>query len=272
MSGRPLKTTVEFFTHDCKHGKTIFVLEQQYGNDGYSFWYKLLELLGDTPGHAYDFNNPESWQYLLAYTKVSDDKAKQILATLISLKKIDSELLHEKIIWCQNFVNRLSDVYEKRQTPLPIKPKLDSPPLFTNINSISDAVIPINPSISSDNSISDSDNTHSIVKDSIVKDSILSVFEFWNEQKIIVHKNCNGSELIIKKLLKTYTADEIKQAIKNYTEILHSDNYYWTYIWTLEDFLKRGFDKFYDLDVAKKNYAKSSKNKKIEEVKGRAGW
>lgn len=267
MSGRPPKTTVDYFSHDCKHGKTIFVLEQLYGNDGFAFWYKLLELLGDTPGHAYNFNNPEGWQYLLAYTKVSEEKAILILNTLLSLNKIDKGLYNTKIIWCQNFVNRLAGIYEKRDTPLPLKPKTGVGVPNNDINGISATKIPLFVEKCEENSIIVDDNTQSKAKESKLNNNIskdiFSVFEFWNEQKIIIHRSCNGAERSIKKILNTYTVDEIKQTIKNYAEILHGNEYYWKYTWTLNDFLKRGFEKFIDGDIARNNY-KTKKKKGIE--------
>ena len=45
---RPAKLTVDYFPHIINQGKTIFIIENNYGNDGYAFWFKLLELLGAT--------------------------------------------------------------------------------------------------------------------------------------------------------------------------------------------------------------------------------
>ena len=157
---RKISNTVDFFSHDCKHGKTIFILEQRFGNDGFAFWYKLLELLGDSENHYYDAQNPASWQYLLAYTKVNDVSGTEIINALVSLGKLDSELWEKrKIIWCENFVQRLEDVYKKRNRQLPIKP---------DINHIDDNNIGI---FDNNNRITGTEIPHSIVKDSIVKNS-----------------------------------------------------------------------------------------------------
>jgi len=100
----------------------MFILESQFGNDGYAFWFKLLELLANTKGHIYDINNPPDWEFLLAKTRVSEDTAKNILNTLVILGAIDTELYDKKIIWCQNFVNNLAPLYERRSDKLPQKP------------------------------------------------------------------------------------------------------------------------------------------------------
>jgi hypothetical protein len=54
--------------------------------------------------------------------------------------------------------------------------------------------------------------------------------------------------------LNKYNFEEVKNAITNYAIILKDDNYYFSYRWTLGDFLKRGIEKFMDLEIAKNNY------------------
>ena len=83
------------------------------------------------------------------------------------------------------------------------------------------------------------------------------VFNFWNSQKIISHKKLSEDiKRAIKTALDTYSERELCQAIGNYAEILKDEGYYFKYRWTLKDFLKRGLEKFLDLDIAKANYRK----------------
>lgn len=125
--GRPTKETVDYYPHFVKGGRTIFILESKYGNDGYAFWFKLLEILGDAEGHYYDCSVPNNWAYLLAKTRCSEDTAKDIINTLLTLGKIDSELWENKqVIWCQHFVDNLSSVYKRRNIEAPIKPSFRS--------------------------------------------------------------------------------------------------------------------------------------------------
>jgi len=121
---RPRKATVDYFPHDtfASDGKTMFTLQSRFGNDGYAFWFKLLELLGRSEGHVFAYNNPAEWEYLLAITHVNEDTANNILATLVNLNAIDKELAEKKIIWCQHFVDNIADVYKRRQINLPSKP------------------------------------------------------------------------------------------------------------------------------------------------------
>ena len=119
---RPKKKTVDYFPHSCTHGKTLFIIEQKYGNDGYAFWFKLLELLGDTVGHYIDLNDETVQEFLQAKTSLSKEMCYEILDLLAKLKAIDAELWEHKIVWSQNFVDGISDVYKNRRVEIPSRP------------------------------------------------------------------------------------------------------------------------------------------------------
>mgnify|MGYP001346206412 CR=1 FL=1 len=121
---RAKSDTVEYFPHFSDGGRTVFILESEYGNDGYAFWFKLLELLACSDGHFYDLNKPGAARFLYAKTRVDADKAHKILSTLADLEKIDPALYAAGIIWCQRFVDNLKELYAKRQRPCPEKPVL----------------------------------------------------------------------------------------------------------------------------------------------------
>jgi DnaD/phage-associated family protein len=121
---RPHKETVDYFPHMVKHGKSMLAIESRFGNDGYAFWFKLLEMLGETEGHVFDCNNPVNIEYLLAKTHVSEVAAFEILDLLVKIGSIDAELWEEKKIWCQHFLDGVADVYKRRKMPKPQKPSL----------------------------------------------------------------------------------------------------------------------------------------------------
>ena len=119
---RPKKQTVDYFPHSCNHGKTMFILEQKYGNDGYAFWFKLLEMLGGVEGHFLKFENGMDWEFLIAKTKLDKEKCIEILDLLSSLGAIDKELWKDKIVWSDNFIENIREVYRKRAVEIPLKP------------------------------------------------------------------------------------------------------------------------------------------------------
>jgi len=119
---RQKKQTVDYFPHYCNHKATMFILEQRYGNDGYSFWFKLLESLGTEEGHFLDLRNPSKWEYLQAKTRLSDDVCRSILNMLAKIEAIDPELWKINVVWSQKFVDGLSPVYGNRRVEIPVRP------------------------------------------------------------------------------------------------------------------------------------------------------
>ena len=127
--GRPRKQTVDYFPHFVStDSKTKFILEQSWGNDGYAFWFKLLELLGRSEGHFYDCSSAANEKYLLALMKIDQSTINELLNTLADLGNIDKELWEErKVIWCQSLVDNLQDVYSKRTVSAPTRPFTKQP-------------------------------------------------------------------------------------------------------------------------------------------------
>ena len=79
MAGRPEKYTVSYFPHYTKDSKTLFIIENKFGAEGYMFWYKLLEFLCNQNGLYYDCKENGSFDYLSAKTRLSSEKAMEIL-------------------------------------------------------------------------------------------------------------------------------------------------------------------------------------------------
>jgi hypothetical protein len=115
---RSKKATVDYFPHSCLHGRTLHIIESKFGNDGYAFWFKLLELLGSTENHYIDCNDPATWEYLLAQTRVSGETAGWILNLLAALGAIHEPFWKFKVVWSENFVRNLEAVYQRRRIDL----------------------------------------------------------------------------------------------------------------------------------------------------------
>lgn len=205
---RPKKATLDYFPHFVNSGKTIFILESNYGNDGYAFWFKLLEILAGTVNHVYDCNNLPDWQFLIAKTRVSEETANSILKTLATLEAIDKELWESKILWVQNLVDNVSDVYKRREAKTPQKPSLciQKP---------------------HEEDVSDNENPQSKVKERKVKESkvkqiisenVDSVFDYYcaifsgyYDRLTLTEKRRSH----IAARLKTYEVEDIEKAIDN---------------------------------------------------------
>lgn len=137
---RPIKHTVDYFSHDADAsiGKTITILENYFGHEGYSAWFKLLENISATNNHVIDVRNSVNYEFLCGKMKFKPERLTEILNKMAELDAIDSNLWKLKIIWCDNFVTRLSTVYEKRKQELPNKPLLDNKTVVSGDNPVSD--------------------------------------------------------------------------------------------------------------------------------------
>ena len=120
--GRPRKYDAEFFPHFCNHNRILEIIIDKYGNNGYAFYYRLREILGKTPKHGYDANSKMKYDYLLTKTGVDSELAVLIIELLCEFGEIDADLWKiEKLIWWQNFVDSLKELYKKRRNELPTK-------------------------------------------------------------------------------------------------------------------------------------------------------
>lgn len=196
---RPKSDTVDYFSHDthASDNKTLTILEGEFGLTGYAFWFKLLEWLGHTEGFAYDAREDEDLEFLAREFKVDVETATGILDKCAKLKAIDRELWGQRIIWSDNFVNRLSEVYRKRGRPLPSKPS------FCGGNP-------------SSRQVSATEMPQSKVKDSKVKDTIIikslsSLIKIYQQE---IGKPTPLIEKEIETALKEFGADKVQEAIK----------------------------------------------------------
>lgn len=197
---RPVKAGVDYFQHDtdASSKRTLFTLEATYGNDGYALFWKMLEIMGQQDGLYLDLKDDSMLLYLTSRARITEPMAEEMLTLLSRLGAIDKQLWEEeKIVWSQNFVDRLSILYDKRTNPLPDKPTPGKEDLVSPTNKVIDLVsptnkvsgesyLPENPSYLSDNSpntelptrkpsnsgVISPKSTHSIGEYSIGEDSI----------------------------------------------------------------------------------------------------
>lgn len=124
--GRNLKKGVDYFPHStiaALTSSTIYTIESEFGNDGYALWFKLLEYIGISERLLLDRADKSKWLYFVAKSKVGEERAVSIIDRLADIGAIDEELWKEHgIIWSDNFVASIEDVYKKRGVPPPQKP------------------------------------------------------------------------------------------------------------------------------------------------------
>lgn len=120
--------------------------------------------------------------------------------------------------------------------------------------------------LNSDRSVSDSDspplgNSNSNSNSKIYTD----ILSLWNSKKITIHKQLSDkAKKAINSLLKEFSVEEIKNAINVYSDVLKSEDTFWTYKWTLEEFLKRSGGARVFAYKTLEDYKKSKINSKDE--------
>jgi hypothetical protein len=113
---RPKKNTVDYFPHYISEGKKIFIIEGQYGNDGYAVWFKILERLAKAENHYINLNDENELLYLSTKCHLTTERLISILDLLAKLDIINKDLWAKKIIWNQEFINSIQDVYNSRKS------------------------------------------------------------------------------------------------------------------------------------------------------------
>src|SRR5690554_1052671 len=213
---RPKKQTVDYFPHIIKQGKTMTILENRFGNDGYAFWFKLLEILGSTEGHCYRYENTADIEFLLAKTNVDRETAEKILDLLAELDAIDKELWEKGYIWSDNFIENIADVYKKRSSGLPKKPVIGGK--TTTEEEFSERK-------PEDNGVADSENPQSKVKYSKVNKSN-KIYSPAKKQDPIPYKEIIG-------YLNMRTGSQYRHTTKKTRELIRAR---WNEGFRLEDF------------------------------------
>lgn len=119
---REQRKDVDYFPHDCTHGRKMHIIETKYGNDGYATWFKLLEQLGKANNHYIDISDEMTLMFLTSIFRIDEEKTISILNDLAKLGSIDKDLFDNyKIIWSQKFCNSIEDAYRKRKQKLFLK-------------------------------------------------------------------------------------------------------------------------------------------------------
>jgi hypothetical protein len=124
MSGRPQKQNADYFSHDAhaSEGKTLSILFADFGHEGISAWWGLLERLTAANSHFIFAAKPEDIEFLAYKLHFNPERLLCILNKMATLDAIDTKLWSYRIIWCQNLVERLEPLYKQRKATMPEKP------------------------------------------------------------------------------------------------------------------------------------------------------
>ena len=91
-----------------------------------------------------------------------------------------------------------------------------------------------------DKTIRVNSNTEDWIMEDLSKEKYTAIFNHWNRQGITNHRKITPDMTKeIDKALKQYTLENILDAISRYSRIYHDKDYFFSYNWTLANFLKQ---------------------------------
>ena len=114
---RPIKEGMDYYPHDTdsSNDEKIEALRAIHGNDGYVFYFVMLERIYRTSNAELDVSDAETRQILARKVAVTNEKFEEMIVTAIKYGCFDKEMYEKKCILTSNGIKRRSNVvFEKR--------------------------------------------------------------------------------------------------------------------------------------------------------------
>ena len=110
---RPKKNNAEYFSHDAgmRDGKRIKALRSKFHHEGYSIWNMLLEVLTHSEHFKKSISEIE-YDLLAGDFQIEVVKLQEILDYCKKIQLLQSDDTH---IWCEDLIERLQPMVEKRK-------------------------------------------------------------------------------------------------------------------------------------------------------------
>jgi len=131
---RPVKEGLDYFPHDCDalSDEKIEALRALHGNDGYAFYFILLERIYRSSECEIDISDSETVAILAKKILITTEKFNEILKTALKHKCFDREIYKKSGILTSNGIRRRASVVLDRRGAMReryhhIKPKSEAP-------------------------------------------------------------------------------------------------------------------------------------------------
>lgn len=114
---RPKKDGMDYFPHDTDavNDEKIEALRMLYGNDGYAFYFILLERIYRTKNGEFDVSEAETIQILSKKVSVTEEKFSKMLETSLKWDCFDKDEYEKRgVLTSDGIKKRMSPVVEKR--------------------------------------------------------------------------------------------------------------------------------------------------------------
>jgi hypothetical protein len=114
---RPKKEGMDYFPHDTDavNDEKIEALRMLYGNDGYAFYFILLERIYRTNDFELDVSDAETRQILCRKVEVTPEKFDSMLETSLKWGCFDPEIYAERGVLTSNGIKKRADVVVQKR-------------------------------------------------------------------------------------------------------------------------------------------------------------
>lgn len=124
---RPLKDGLDYFPHDtdAANDEKVEALRAIYGNDGYAFYFILLERIYRASNFELDISDAETIQILARKTAVTIEKFNQMLSTALKRGCFDQQTYDERRVLTSNGIKKRASVVVKKREEMRVKYQKD---------------------------------------------------------------------------------------------------------------------------------------------------
>ena len=166
---RPIKQGMEYFPHDvdAMSDDKIEVLRALHGNDGYVFYFGLLERIYRQTDFEYDISDEETIQILCKKFLISKESFEKILHTALKYACFDTEIYKNTGCLTSNGIKKRAEAVIKKRESMRNKRSWR----VSDAETLEETVPQKPQSKVKDSKVKDSKVKDSKVKDSKVKDS-----------------------------------------------------------------------------------------------------
>ncbi|NLU51576.1 MAG: DUF4373 domain-containing protein [Clostridiaceae bacterium] len=244
---RPRKEGLDYFPHDTDavNDEKIEALRMLYGNDGYAFYFILLERIYRTNNAELNISDAETRQILSKKVAITEDKFNQILNSALKYELFDKEAYAQKGVLTSNGIKKRAGIVVEKRLKMRAK-------YTEKVDKISDAETNQKNRINSEKTPESKEKKSKEKKSKNNINNIIcsEIFDYWNSKGIITHKTLTDEfKKDILKAISETSAEDIKKAIDHYAEMFHNKGYeYCSYKWGIHEFLtrKEGYKRFLD--------------------------
>jgi hypothetical protein len=112
---RPERKDVDYFPFYVKDGKTLYILESQFGCKGTGFFTNVLRLLCQSPDHHFQIKEESDKMMFFAKCKCDEESGKVMLEMMVKTGKINKSLYQKASVICsEDLLSSIEDAYSKR--------------------------------------------------------------------------------------------------------------------------------------------------------------